>query len=51
MIVAMDGQPIKSFDQLITYLINHKAPGDTVTLTVIRDGKQVDVPLVLTKRP
>jgi S1-C subfamily serine protease len=51
LIIAMDGQPIKNFDELISYLINNKAPGDTVTLTVIRDGKQIDVPILLTKRP
>jgi len=51
LIIAMDGQPIKSFDELIRYLINNKAPGDTVTLTVIRNGNQMDVTLELTKRP
>jgi S1-C subfamily serine protease len=51
LIIAMDGQPIKSFDELIRYLINNKAPGDTVTLTVIRNGSQMDVTLELTKRP
>ncbi len=50
-IIAMDGQPIKNFDGLISYLINHKAPGDTVNLTILRDGKQLELPLVLTKRP
>jgi S1-C subfamily serine protease len=51
LIVAMDGQPIKSFDELIRYLINNKVPGDTVTLTIIRDGKQMDLQLKLEKRP
>ena len=51
LIIAMDGQPIKSFDELIRYLINNKAPGDSLILTIIRDGKQMDVTLVLTKRP
>jgi 2-alkenal reductase len=51
LIIAMDGQPIKSFDELIRYLINNKVPGDTVTLTVIRNGSQMDVTLELTKRP
>jgi 2-alkenal reductase len=51
LIIAMDGHPIKDFDGLISYLINHKAPGDTVVLTIIRDGKQLDLPLVLTSRP
>ena len=51
LIIAMDGQPIKSFDELIRYLINNKAPGDTIVLTIVRDGKQMDVTLKLTKRP
>jgi S1-C subfamily serine protease len=51
LIIAMDGQPIMSFDELIRYLINNKAPGDTLVLTIIRNGKQMDVSLVLTKRP
>lgn len=51
LIIAMDGQPIKSFDELIRYLINNKAPGDTLVLTILRDGKQIDISLVLTKRP
>jgi 2-alkenal reductase len=51
LIIAMDGQPIKTFDDLIRYLINNKAPGDTVTLTVVRAGQQLEIPLLLTKRP
>jgi S1-C subfamily serine protease len=51
LIIAMDGQPIKSFDELIRYLINNKAPGDTIVLTILRDSKQMDVTLQLTKRP
>ena len=51
LIIGMDGQPIKSFDELIRYLINNKAPGDSLTLTIIRDGQQMDVTLILIKRP
>jgi 2-alkenal reductase len=51
LIIAMDGQPIKSFDELIRYLINNKVPGDSVVLTVIRAGQQLDLTLQLTKRP
>lgn len=51
LIIGMDGQPIKTFDELIRYLINNKAPGETLLLTIIRDGQQLELPLVLTKRP
>ncbi len=51
LIVAIDGRPIKTFDDLLRYLINHKSPGDTVTLTVLRDEQSVDVVITLAKRP
>lgn len=51
LIIAMDGVPIKNFDELLRYLINNKSPGDTLVLTVLRDGQQLDVTLTLDKRP
>jgi S1-C subfamily serine protease len=49
-IIAIDGQEARDFDDLINYL-DTKAVGDVVTLTVIRDGEQVDVPVTLGARP
>ncbi len=51
LIVAMDGVPIKNFDELLRYLINNKSPGDTLVLTVLRDGQQLDISITLDKRP
>ncbi len=51
LIVAVDGQPIRRFDELLAYLIGNKSPGDTVTLTVLRGSDKVDVPVTLEKRP
>jgi len=51
LIIAIDGQSIQRFDDLLRYLINNKSPGDTVVLTVLRDGEQVDVDITLGKRP
>lgn len=51
LIIAMDGNSIKNFDDLIGYLVDNKSPGDTVVLTVIRGGNTIDVPLVLVSRP
>ena len=51
MIIAMDGIPMKNFDQMIAYLFGHKNPGDTVKLTVIRNGQKLEIDLVLGARP
>ncbi len=51
LIIAIDGHPVKTFDDLVSYLVNNKGPGDTVTLTIIRDGKKMDVSVTLDKRP
>jgi S1-C subfamily serine protease len=50
-IIAIDGISIKDFDQMIAYLFTHKSPGETATLTVIRDGEEIDIDLVLGSRP
>lgn len=50
LIIAVDGQPIASSDELISYLVFHTEVGQTITLTVIRDGAQIDVPLTLGQR-
>ena len=51
LITAIDGQPIQTFDDLLRYLINHKAPGDTVTLTILRGDQSVEIAVTLAKRP
>ncbi len=51
LIVAINDQSVRGFDDLLQYLIYYTSPGDTVTLTVIRDGEQVDLPLTLGSRP
>ncbi|HNQ94970.1 MAG TPA: trypsin-like peptidase domain-containing protein [Anaerolineales bacterium] len=51
LIIALDGNPVITFDDLLSYLITNKSPGDTIILTVLRDGKSVDVPVVLGTRP
>lgn len=51
LITAIDGQNILTFADLLKYLINYKAPGDTVTLTLIRNGQEIAVDLKLGSRP
>ena len=51
LITAIDGQPVRLFDDLMRYLFNHKSPGDTVTLTILRGDQQLDLIITLDKRP
>jgi S1-C subfamily serine protease len=50
-ITAFDGQPVHSFDQLLGYLTTNKSPGDTVVLTILRDGQPMDITVTLGSRP
>lgn len=51
LIIAVDGQPVQAFDDLMRYIVAHKSPGDKVTLTVLRGSQKLDVPLTLGVRP
>jgi S1-C subfamily serine protease len=50
-ITAIDGQPIDTFDELLSYLTTNKSPGETVVLTVLRDGQTMDITVTLGTRP
>jgi len=51
LVVAIDGNPVKIYDDLIGYLVDNKSPGDQVVLTVLRGDQKVDLTLTLAKRP
>jgi len=51
LIVAVDGHPVNVFNDLLSYLVNNKAPGETITLTVLRGDQRVDLKIKLDKRP
>jgi 2-alkenal reductase len=50
-IVAVDGQPVLVYGDVISYIFLHKSPGEKIVLTVIRSGEQKEVTLTLGKRP
>jgi serine protease Do len=50
-IVAMSGQPVETFDDLVTYLVRSTEVGEKVTLTVLRDGREQQVEVTLSERP
>jgi len=51
LIVAIDGREVRTFDELLAYLITNKGPGDAVVLRVLRGKEKVDVTITLDKRP
>jgi S1-C subfamily serine protease len=50
-ITAIDGQPVKTFDDMLVYLTMQTTPGQEVTLTILRDGQYQDVTVQLGTRP
>jgi len=50
-ILAIDGTRLRDFDAMITYLINNTQVGQTVTLTILRGGKEQQVQVKLGERP
>lgn len=50
-ITAINGEPLNDMDSLISYLARNTRPGDTATLTVLRDGQEIKLDLRLTARP
>jgi S1-C subfamily serine protease len=50
-ITAIEGQPVKDFDDLVTYLARATEVGQQVTLTVLRQGKEESVQVILIARP
>lgn len=51
LIVAVDGRPVNTFSEMLSYLIANKSPGEQITLTILRGTKEMEVPLTLGKRP
>jgi 2-alkenal reductase len=51
LVTAIDGQPVTSFDDMLTYMARYTSPGDTVQLTVLRAGEEQQLDLTLGTRP
>jgi S1-C subfamily serine protease len=48
-IIDVDGQPVRQMETLQTFIQQAK-PGQEITLTLLRDGKQLEMPLTLSER-
>ena len=49
-ILAFEGKPVNSAQEMATEIDRHK-PGDKVTVTVLRGGRKIDVPVALREAP
>jgi 2-alkenal reductase len=49
-ITAVDTLPINNFGTLLAYLAVNTRPGQTITLTVLRNGQTLDLPVLLGTR-
>lgn len=50
-ITAVDGDKVREFEQLVSYIENQKSPGDTVVLSVFRNGSTIDLDALLGDKP
>ncbi len=50
LIIAVDGQPVDREDALVR-AFSHKRVGDTITLTIVRDGRTYTLPVKLVRSP
>ncbi len=51
LVVAIDGRPIVDFADLNSYLVFHTTVGQSIEMTVLRNGESVVLPLTLGARP
>jgi len=50
-ITEIDGQSIRNFSDLLSYLVTHKIPGDELSLTILRGGEETQLTVTLGLRP
>jgi S1-C subfamily serine protease len=51
LVITIDKVEVKRFDDLVNYLASYTTVGDVVTLTVIRDDREISVDVTLEERP
>jgi S1-C subfamily serine protease len=50
-IIAVNGEPVNNYRDLTVYLETKTKVGDTVEMTIIRDGQQQTIPVTLGEQP
>lgn len=50
-IIGVDGNIVRKIDDLIAYSEEFKKPGDSILLTILREGRKITINVVLGERP
>jgi S1-C subfamily serine protease len=50
-VIAINDVEVKRFNDVVNYLASNTSVGDSITLTVIRAGSELDLTLTLEARP
>ncbi|GAB4515815.1 MAG: trypsin-like peptidase domain-containing protein [Anaerolineae bacterium] len=50
-ILAVNGEYVRDMDDLVAYLVLNTAPGDTISVLIVRDNETFEVPVTLEPRP
>lgn len=50
-LTAINNTPITSVDELISYLEEKTSPGQTITVTIVRNNQRLEIQLTLERRP
>ncbi|MDX1414753.1 MAG: trypsin-like peptidase domain-containing protein [Candidatus Promineifilaceae bacterium] len=50
-IIGINDQEVREFDDLLGYIVGKTHVGDTVNLLILRDGQELSVPVILGERP
>ena len=50
LIIGVDGQEVLQFSDMLSYMMLNKQPGDQMTVTVLRDGEELDLTVTLGSR-
>jgi 2-alkenal reductase len=50
-IIAIDGNPVANFDELLGYLVSNTSAGQQIIVTILRDGQTLKLPVTLDARP
>jgi S1-C subfamily serine protease len=50
-ILSVDGHSVKTMEELLSYIERNKVPGQKIDIGIFRDGRIINIPLILGIRP
>ncbi len=50
-IISVDNYPIRNMEELLSYIVRNKIPGQKIDIDIYRDGKIINISLILGVRP